>query len=237
MCGLEDAIRVLYADSALAVCVKPAGCLSEPGSGRSLPVLLAAQLSEDGRPVYTVHRLDREVGGLTVLARSHEAASKLIAQFTSRSVTKEYFAVLRGVPEEAQAVLEDLLFRDAARNKTYVVSRPRKGVRDARLEYALLADANDGAQPLSLVRVRLFTGRTHQIRVQFASRQHPLVGDGRYGGRDDRCRIALFACQLAFTHPVTQRQMRFFQTPDLSAFPWRLFPETKFDDSSDIWTR
>lgn len=226
-----DAPFILFADPALLVCVKPAGVLSEPsGNAQNLPALLAEALRAQGKPdaVFTVHRLDREVGGLMVLARTHEAASQLIAQIGAHTVGKEYYAVLRGTPTEAHAILEDLLFRDAARNKSYVVSRERKGVRRAKLEYTVLASALDGAQAVSLVRIRLFTGRTHQIRVQFSARQLPLLGDGRYGGRDARCDIALFSCLLAFDHPTTKRRMRFYQAPNREAFPWNLFPKDAY---------
>lgn len=229
-----ESLQVPFSDPSVLVCVKPAGCLAEAGPGANLPSLASAYLAENKLPdeVFTVHRLDREVSGLTVLARSHEAASDLISQFSEHRVEKEYFAVLKGTPAEARAVLEDLLFRDAKRNKSYVVTRERKGVRRAKLEYRLLAEGADGAQPVSLVRIRLFTGRTHQIRVQFASRKLPLLGDGRYGGRDARCNIALFSCLLAFDHPKTRRRLRFYQAPDRDAFPWNLFPKDTYTSIS-----
>ena len=223
-------MNVLFLDNSLAVCVKPPGVLSEPADARNLPALLSSYLRERGEPdaCFTVHRLDREVGGLMLLARTHEAAAALISQITAQQVTKEYCAVLRGRPEQPRAVLEDLLFRDAARGKSYVVARERKGVRRAKLAYRLLAEAADAdGTPLSLVRVRLFTGRTHQIRVQFASRGIPLLGDGRYGGRDPRCTPALFSCLLGFTHPVTGRPMCFFHRPP-EDFPWSLFPKSAY---------
>ena len=235
---MDHPLQIFYRDAALAVCCKPAGCLSEAGPGRTLPALLAAELAGKGEAedVFTVHRLDREVAGLSVLARTHDAASALIDQFATHTVDKEYYAVLRGAPAEAAAVLEDLLYRDARKNKSYVVNRERRGVRRAKLQYRVIASAKDGAQALTLVRIRLFTGRTHQIRVQFASRQLPLVGDGRYGGRDDRCSIALFSCLLAFDHPETGRRMRFYQAPDRDAFPWNLFPREYYVSVSPFST-
>ena len=218
-------MHLLYCDNVIAVCEKPAGCLAEAGSEKNLPALLQQTLRDKGEadPVFTVHRLDREVGGLTVLGRTHEAASKLIEQFGAHQIDKEYYAVLKGVPEQAHAVWEDLLFRDAANNKTYVVKRTRKGVREAKLEYRVLETTMDEGQPISLVRIRLFTGRTHQIRAQFSARKLPLIGDGRYGGKDRRCSIALFSCVLGFNHPETGRRMRFYQRPDLTQFPWNQF--------------
>lgn len=229
-----DMLQVPYRDRAIAVCVKPPDCLSEPAQARNLPALLSSyfQTQNEPEPVFTVHRLDREVGGLSVLGRTHEAAASLIAQFSAHTVQKEYYAVLRGIPQASHAVLEDLLFRDAAKNKSYVVNRMRKGVRQARLEYVVLETVTDGDQPLSLVRIRLFTGRTHQIRVQFASRKLPLVGDVRYGGRDARCNIALFSCALGFTHPTENRRMHFYQRPALDCFPWNLFSAQSFDSVS-----
>lgn len=224
---MEQPLQLLYLDRDVVVCRKPVGVVSEAGGNSpNLPALVSAALAAQGEEaqVYTVHRLDREVGGLSVLARTHEAAAALIAQFSSRSVEKEYCAVLRGRPAEEHAVLEDLLFRDAAHNKSYVVKRARKGVRPARLEYVLQTAAPDGDATLSLVRIRLFTGRTHQIRVQFSSRGLPLLGDGRYGGRDPRCQVTLFACRLAFDHPATGRRLCFTLAPDETKFPWNVFP-------------
>lgn len=216
--------EILYEDDAIAVCVKQPGVLSESGSGRNLPDALSSYYQSQNKPDYvaTVHRLDKIVGGLMVLSRSEDVTGKLIRAFAERQVKKDYYAVLRGVPEKEYGVLEDLLFRDAAANKTYVVDRMRKGVRDAKLEYRVLETVQDGAQPLSLVRIRLHTGRTHQIRVQFASRQLPLLGDIRYGSKDARCDAALWSCRLAFSHPADGRNIVFYQKPP-EQFPWTLF--------------
>ena len=223
-----DALNVLYCDASVLVCEKPVGCLSEPGPGRNLPALAEQWLSEheSGGSVRTVHRLDKAVGGLTVLARTRQAAASLIAQVAAGTVEKEYLAVLRGVPEQDEAVLEDLLFHDSKTNKTFAVTRPRKGVREAKLAYRVVGRASDGEQPLSLVRVRLFTGRTHQIRAQFSARGLPLLGDIRYGSKAGRG-PALFSCLLAFDHPQTGRRMRFERIP--KGLPWDLFPNGSAD--------
>ena len=221
----EEAVpEILYEDSDIAVCVKTPGLLSESGSGRNLPDLLSSHYRAQEKPDYvaTVHRLDRIVGGLMVLSRNPDATGKLIRAVAERQVEKEYYAVLRGVPEKPHGVLEDLLFRDSAKNKTYVVDRMRKGVRDAKLEYRVIETVTDGTQPLTLVRVRLHTGRTHQIRVQFASRGLPLLGDIRYGSKDARCDAALWSCYLAFSHPSGGRTVRFYKKPP-EQFPWTLF--------------
>lgn len=216
--------EILYEDRQITVCVKLPGLLSESGSGRNLPDLLSSHYRAQGKPDYvaTVHRLDKIVGGLMVLSRDADATGKLIRAVAERQVEKEYFAVLRGVPEKSSDTLEDLLFRDSAKNKTYVVDRMRKGVRDARLDYRVLQTVTDGEQSLTLVRVHLHTGRTHQIRVQFASRGLPLLGDVRYGSKDARCDAALWSCKLAFAHPADGRRVSFYQRPP-EQFPWTLF--------------
>ena len=217
-----EPLNVLYCDEAVLVCEKPTGCLSEPGPGRNLPQLAELWLRERGEtgPLHTVHRLDKPVGGLTVLARTRAAAASLIGQIAAGTVEKEYLAVLRGVPAEPEAVLEDLLFHDSRTNKTFVVSRPRKGVREAKLSYRVLARAGTEAAPLTLVRVRLYTGRTHQIRAQFSHRGLPLLGDVRYGSRAEHG-PALFSCFLSFDHPATGKRMVFEAKP--RGTPWDLF--------------
>ena len=215
---------ILYTDRQIAICLKPVGMLSEPG-GRSLPDALSAYFAGCGEPkeVYTVHRLDRIVGGVMVFARTKIAASKLAQAVAAREVEKEYLAVLRGVPEKAEGTLVDLLFRDASQGKTFVVQRPRKGVREAKLDYRVLETVTrEDGQELSLARVRLHTGRTHQIRVQFSSRGLPLLGDIRYGSKDPDCSAALWSHRIAFTHPGTGERVC-FEAPPPNAYPWDLF--------------
>ena len=218
----SNALNVLYCDRELLVCEKPVDCLSEPGPGRNLPDLAAAWLAARGEApaVRTVHRLDKAVGGLMVLARTQTAAASLIGQIAAHSVEKEYLAVLRGVPEQDEATLEDLLFHDSRTNKTFVVSRPRKGVRAAKLSYRVLGRAERETGPLSLARVKLYTGRTHQIRAQFSHRGLPLLGDLRYGSRAAHG-PALYSCLLAFDHPVTGKRMKFELLP--TGEPWDQF--------------
>ena len=215
-------LNVLYCDAALLVCEKPPGCLSEPGPGANLPALAADWLRALGEnpELRTVHRLDKAVGGLMVLARTQKAAASLIDQISARTAEKEYLAVLRGVPAEDEATLEDLLFHDSRTNKTFVVTRPRKGVRDAKLSYRVVGRAGTAEQPLTLVRVRLHTGRTHQIRAQFSHRGLPLLGDIRYGSKATHG-PALFSCRLAFDHPTTGKRMEFEMTP--TGEPWNRF--------------
>jgi len=216
--------KILYEDKHILVAVKPAGWLSEPGGGKSFPDALSAHLQGQGKPgeIFTVHRLDKVVGGVMVFARTGKAASVLTQAIAQRTVEKEYLAVLRGVPEKESDTLEDLLFRDASKNKTFVVKRMRKGVRDASLTYWLLGTAEREGQLLSLVRVALHTGRTHQIRVQFSSRSLPLLGDIRYGSKDKNCETALWSRRLRFLHPITGKEIEFCQLPP-AEYPWEQF--------------
>jgi len=212
-------MEIVYADPRIVVAVKPAGVLStdEPGG---MPQLLRQEL---GTPcIRTVHRLDAAVSGLMVYARSAKAASLLSEQIRSRTFGKEYLAVLRGHPQEPAATLTDLLFRDASHNKSYVVKRMRKGVREARLSYEEVGRT----EALSLVRVQLYTGRTHQIRVQFASRGLPLLGDIRYGSKDPGCTAALWSYHLGFRHPVTGKPVD-VTCPPPQVYPWDLFGGVK----------
>ena len=212
-------LNILYEDEALLVCIKPAGILSQEGPNgvANMPRLLEEYLGP-GAYVGIVHRLDREVGGLMVYAKRKDAAAALsgsLPQFGE----KEYLAMVHGTMEPSAGEMQDLLFRDASRNKSFVVKRMRKGVREARLCYRTLAYA--GERDLSLVRIKLFTGRTHQIRVQFSSRKHPLLGDRKYGGGEGKT-IALWSCHFSFIHPNTGKRLSFFQPPPLEE-PWTLF--------------
>lgn len=208
-------MEILYQDSRLVVCLKPAGVLSTDSPG-GVPELLRRQLgTEDLR---TVHRLDQVVGGLMVLARDAGAASELSRQIREGSFDKRYLAVVHGQAGDSGS-LRDLLGRDRARRLTYVAAEPGKDVREALLDYETLGRT----EGMSLVRIRLITGRTHQIRCQFASRGLPLVGDRKYGRSEDGCAIALWSCALRFHHPDGGRPLR-FAAPPPSVWPWTDFP-------------
>ena len=209
-------VTVLHQDRHIVVCIKPAGVLSQDSGENSMPQMLKKQLELSY--IAPVHRLDQQVGGVMVYALTEQAAASLSRQIQDHSFEKRYYAVLRGCPAEKNAVLEDLLFHDRNRNKTYVVDRARKGVKDARLSYEVLEEI-DGK---TVVFVRLFTGRTHQIRVQFASRKLPLVGDGKYGGKEPGTSLALWSCLLKFVHPQTGESLMFRQNPPQIA-PWNVF--------------
>ena len=210
----ENVMELVYLDDDILVCLKPARVLStdEPGG---MPDLCREALGDPRADVRTVHRLDRVVAGLMVLARNARAASELSRQIREDEFEKEYQAVVHGQAEES-ATLRDLLGRDKARRMTFVAAEPAKGVQEAVLDYWLLAKAED----MSRVQIRLHTGRTHQIRVQFASRNMPLVGERKYSERNDPCEIALWSCRLAFAHPKTGQRMEFTHEPP-NEFPWK----------------
>ena len=182
---------ILYEDAQILVCVKPQGILSAPdASGKpSMAELLAP------RTVYPVHRLDREAGGLMVFAKTVQSAAALSAEIQAGTFQKEYLAFCEGWPPQ-EGLWEELLYHDRGKNKTYIVKRRRAGVKDARLSFRLLYSFEDRC---SLSAIRLFTGRTHQIRVQFASRGFPLCGDRKYGAKS-RGKLALFSWKLTFPY-------------------------------------
>ena len=206
-------IEILYRDSCVVVCLKPVGVISQDGGENSMPQLLARQLEVN--EVYPVHRLDKAVGGVMVYALTRNAAAFLSRSVQERTMEKYYLAVLGAKPQEEEALLEDLLFHDKMKNKTYVVGRMRKGVKPASLNYRVLETAGER----TLVRVKLHTGRTHQIRVQFASRKLPLVGDSRYGGKSAEKQLGLWSCELRFAHPKTGEKLVFAHLPGNTP-PW-----------------
>lgn len=207
-------MEVIYSDATLAVVIKPAGAASTDVPG-GVPELLRQALGDPAANVRTVHRLDQVVGGLMVLARTKRAAAELSQQIVEGSFRKTYLAVCRGGPEADAGRLEDLLARDLVRRVTYVAAEPGKGVQPAALDYAVLG-RKDG---LALVRIGLLTGRTHQIRCQFASRGWPLVGERKYAQSEDGCGLALWSHALEFTHPKTGQRMAFSRLP-ADAPPW-----------------
>ena len=193
-------MELFYNTPDLVVCRKPVGVDSEHG----LPELLAREL---GGSFYPVHRLDLGVGGLMVFARNRKAAADMSGLIAQGKLQKEYLALVHGCPEEPEGRMEDLLWKDSRKNKVFVVKRPRAGVRPAALRYRVVKPGEE-----SLVRVYLETGRSHQIRVQFASRGFPLVGDHKYGSRSRETQIHLFSAALEF--PWKGQQLRFEDKPD-----------------------
>ncbi len=212
-------IPLLYCDDSLIVCEKPVGVSSEsPG----LPDLIRSQ---EGFAVLPVHRLDRTTGGVCVLARTSQSCTSLQHLFQQDRVIKEYLAVVCGVPEQGAGSFSDLLYHDPRSNKTFVVDRPRKGVKEAFCEWTVLETAERPEGVVSLVRVFLHSGRTHQIRVQFASRRMPLVGDRRYGSRIQAGVPALWSERISFPHPFSPAETVDIVSAPPSSFPWSCFPQ------------
>ena len=207
-------MELIHVDRDIVVCIKPSRVLStdEPGG---LPDLIRQALGDPNANIRTVHRLDRVVSGLMVLARTNKSASELSRQIREGEFFKEYVAVLHGVPEQPSGTLRDLLLRNKAERKTYVVQEPGKDVQEAILNYQLLSNT----QHLSKVQIELVTGRTHQIRAQFSGRNLPLVGDKKYSLFEDDCEIALWSHKIAFNHPYTGQRMEYVQEPP-TVYPW-----------------
>lgn len=192
-------MEILYSDKDLAVCIKPVGLDSE----HELPEKLQNMLPGD---IFPVHRLDKNVGGVMVFARTKAAAAALNKIIAEGNMEKHYVALVHGTPPE-KGDWTDLLWKDSSKNKVFVVKRQRKGVKPARLEFLRLRDTDP-----ALVKVRLHTGRSHQIRVQFATRGYPLLGDHKYGARDEHTAPMLFSCRIAF--PYGGKQHCYEALPD-----------------------
>ena len=196
-------MEILYQDKDIAVCLKPVGLDSEA----EVPAALKDRLGGD---IFPLHRLDKNVGGVMVYARTKAAAARLSRAIQEGTMVKEYVALVHGTPPE-QGDWQDLLFKDSRKNKVFVVKKQRAGVKAARLEYKRLTDTDP-----ALVAVRLHTGRSHQIRVQFSSRGFPLVGDHKYGSRSTQTAPMLFSCRLTFPHGG--RTVSFEAMPDWANF-------------------
>ena len=204
-------MEILYENSLIAVIIKPAGIPSEEAAGENAVSLLKEQLNCE---IYPVHRLDTVTSGIMVYAKTKEAAAFLTKEIAENRMTKTYTALVHGEVFPDEDTLTDLLFKDSKKNKSFVVKRERKGVKKASLEYKVTERKNG----LSLVKIKLHTGRTHQIRVQFSSRQHPVLGDGKYGSKANLPFIALFSSGLSFTDPETKKPLSFEKAPEWDFF-------------------
>ncbi len=209
-------MKIIYRDKNIIVCIKPPRVLStdEPGG---LPDMLREELGDKNADIRTVHRLDRVVSGLMVLACNHSAASELSRQIREGSFKKIYLAAVHGITED-KGQLRDYMYRDKARKMSFVTDIQSKDTREAILNFETL-DRNEN---MSLVRVELVTGRTHQIRCQFSSHGFPLMGERKYSELNDECELALFSSQVGFTHPKTGEYMCFYEKPN-EIYPWNLF--------------
>ena len=207
-------MELLYVDRNIVVCIKPAGVPSTDVPG-GLPELVRQALGDPQATVKTVHRLDQVVSGVMVLARTARTARELSQQIQAHEFQKTYLAVLHGCPDPKAGQLRDLLLRDKAQRRTLVAAQPGPDVQEALLDYQVLAEG----QGLSRVEIRLQTGRTHQIRVQFSSRGLPLVGDRKYGSDEGDFPIALWSRRIAFRHTKTGQWMEFSAEPP-AIYPW-----------------
>ena len=227
--GGEDRIQkinILYSDRYIAACVKPAGVPCESADQNATTVLdmLKAQFAEKGQTyVAPVHRLDQVTEGVMIFSLSPKTTGKLSESIASKEVKKQYLTVIHGEPETRAGELHDILFRDPKKNKTFVVNRERKGTRQAALCYEVIATIEDERfGKLSLLRIDLITGRTHQIRAQFSSRGMPLLGDGKYGAKDNFPFVALLSHKISLSHPESRKLLEFSYSPP-DVFPWNAF--------------
>ena len=214
---------ILYSDNHLVICVKPSGVLSQ-GDGSNDADMVTLLSEHFNTTIYPVHRLDRNTGGIMVFAKNERAAGKLSELIQNKDCfIKEYLAVAEGKTEE-KGEMNDLLYKSTKDNKAYIVKKERKGVKKALSEFWTKETVETEKGSRSLVLVRLYTGRFHQIRVQFASRKMPLAGDGKYGSKDNGCEVALWSHRIAFEHPFTGEKMDFLSKPE-AAYPWNLFKD------------
>ena len=223
----EIKIEPLYEDADIAVCEKPSAILTLPSekSEKSLIDYLSDYYIGNGKNVtlYPVHRLDRGTGGLVVFAKNKKAAAELSEIFAEHRNIKEYLAILDGRPKEARAELCCILYADKKANKAFVVSKERKGAKEARLAYEILKTVESEKGDISLARIELKTGRMHQIRAQMSHMGTPLLGDGKYGSHNNSCSFALHAFHLKFS--LKRKEYEFFSYPDAGVYPYVLFSE------------
>ena len=202
-------MKILFEDDSIIVCIKPVGIQSQSDStGKESMITILSE--HTGGEIFPLHRLDRDVGGVMVYAKTKFAAAGISKEIQAHNFKKEYLALVHGKPLEQSGEMKDLLFKDSRKNKSFVVDRMRKGVKEALLSYEVITSENG----FSVVRVLLHTGRTHQIRVQFASRKMPLAGDRKYGGKDAFNEIGLWSYLISFTHPKTGEKLIFTAPPE-----------------------
>lgn len=222
-------IEIVSKTKDFVVIFKPSGMPSQSDPTGTLDAMTALKtlMTEQGErdELYLIHRLDRVVGGLLVYARNKQSAAWLSRLVADRLIDKEYFAVVEGTAESG--ILKDYIYKDATLNKAFVVDKKRAGVKDAELEYNALATVEIENRTLTLVRIKLKTGRFHQIRAQFASRKMPLIGDKKYGSRDFKAKTpSLFATSLEFDYKG--ERVKYSRVPELSEYPWSLFDKELF---------
>ena len=223
-------LDIMYKNKNLVVVYKPAGMPTQSDTSGDMDAMSMTrdELSRLGEPseLWLVHRLDRVVGGLVVFARNKRTAAKLSELVGGHGMEKEYLAVVEGRADGG--ILQDYIYKDSAKGKAFVVDKARKGAKMAELEYSAIAEADTERGIYTLVKIKLHTGRFHQIRVQFASRRMSLVGDGKYGSHDNKSKMpALFAARLAFKTENEEADVR--RLPDINEYPWSLFDKENYE--------
>lgn len=230
--GSASMIEVLYEDNHLLVVKKPPNLLTQGDDSGEVNLLDMAKLyikEKYQKPgdVYLgmVHRLDRPVGGVITFARTSKAANRLTQQIQAREIEKYYLSVVEGNIKEKKGVLENYLIKDRNQNISFVVSKEEPGAKFARLFYEKIATIQETSESYTLLKIKLETGRSHQIRLQLAHFGHPLFGDNKYGEKTNQStkQLALWSCEMGFTHPTTKEKMRFHTIPNVEQFPWGLF--------------
>ena len=213
-------MKIITETHDLIIAVKPPELISERTENRSGFADLLAE--RNNGYIGVIHRLDKGVGGLMIYAKTPNAAKLLSQAAQEHRLGKEYVAVTEGIPPQPEGTLTDLLYYDRGRNKVFPVTRARKGVKEAVLKYRTLGTAShpETGAPLALVSVQPVTGRTHQIRVQFASRGLPLLGDRKYGGSGNTG-ISLWCRAVALPGTGTQPGQTYTLSP--SGIPWDWF--------------
>ena len=211
-------MKIIFENPDILICEKPVGI-----SSQNTPKVdgMADEVKMYCGYGAVINRLDTMVGGAILFAKNQEFAAHLSKLAVERTIDKTYLAIVEGVPEEVKGIYMDLLFKDSRKNKSFVVKRERKGVKKASLEYEVMESANFNGKILTLVKIKLHTGRTHQIRVQFSSRKMPLCGDGKYGSKDNRCTVALWSHKLAFSD--VSGDIEGVSYPPSENYPWNLF--------------
>ena len=225
-------VGIVYEDNHLLVVVKPpnmptqADASGDPDLHSTMKQYIAEKYQKPGA-VYLglVHRLDRPVGGLVVLAKTSKAADRLSEQVRKKTLARQYVAAVRGNPAQ-ETELTDWLLKDEKTNTVRAVAQGTPGAKDARLRYACVGCASE----LSLLRVKLYTGRSHQIRVQLSHSGVPIWGDARYGAGKPGQQIALWGAHLGLVHPTKKEEMRFTALPPMDGMPWRTF-------NQDVWEK
>ena len=223
-----DTLNVIYEDNHVIVVIKPQNIPTQEDESKDKDLLTMVKeyiKEKDNKPgnvfVGLVHRLDRPTGGVMVFAKTSKAASRLSAQIAENEFKKRYLAVVLGKPREKRLKLVNYLQKNARTNTVQVVPELTTGAKRAELEYEVL----ESKEKVSLVDVKLYTGRSHQIRVQMKHIGCPVYGDVKYGG-DKLAKghnLALWAYELKFVHPTTKENMTFKVYPPEDIVPWNVF--------------